>query len=565
MFSIIKSKLKNMTFLEYVFFFSVFAWGLFFEFADCIVSIILFIYLLYLYNKNKKLIFVSNIETISICVIVLFYAVSSLWAVDRGMAIWGFLKFLPVLLFLMCIIQLGNEIKTKLFRLVPYIGAIMTIISFVFMFIPVINKYFSTAGRISGFFQYPNVFALFLLLGTIILLTQKKLSIKNIILFVVLTVGIFATGSRTVFLIYAITLVIIAVFKKSKKLRITVFLILAVSLITTVLYVLLTDNFSSIGRYLTTSFSESTFIGRILYYIDAVPVILKNPFGLGYSGYYFIQNEIQTGVYSLKFIHNDFLQLLLDIGWIPVALFLAALAHSFFSKGSSLTNRLIMSVICIHCLFDYDLQFVSIFWILLLTMKTDGGKEFSVSQKAKPAVTLAVIILLPLCLYFGIATFADVYCDPLTALKIYPLNTTAQIKLLPLQSDVNKLDDVADDIIRRNNHVSLAYSAKALKAYSEGNIESFIQYKLLAIKKSPYSIEEYNDYCQKLVTAISLYEQNNDNDSADYCRQKLKQVPSKLEELRKKTSALAYMIDDKPCFELSKEYTVYINQNKIML
>ena len=66
-------------------------------------------------------------------------------------------------------------------------------------------------------------------------------------------------------------------------------------------------------RFTNISFGASTFLGRILYVQDALPLILKHPFGLGYYGYYFIQQSVQTGVYTVVNAHNELIQILLDV------------------------------------------------------------------------------------------------------------------------------------------------------------------------------------------------------------------------------------------------------------
>ena len=45
------------------------------------------------------------------------------------------------------------------------------------------------------------------------------------------------------------------------------------------------------GRFLTTSLHSSTLLGRLLYAQDALPVILRHPFGLGYRSYTYMQGS----------------------------------------------------------------------------------------------------------------------------------------------------------------------------------------------------------------------------------------------------------------------------------
>ena len=102
------------------------------------------------------------------------------------------------------------------------------------------------------------------------------------------------------------------------------------------------------------SLSNSTLIGRFLYWQDALPLVFTHPFGLGYMGYYYLQGSVQTGVYTTVFVHNDFLQLLLDFGWIPGIAAAAVFFRSLFSgkqdhtaEGGTGSDRL-------HSLFDFD-------------------------------------------------------------------------------------------------------------------------------------------------------------------------------------------------------------------
>ena len=136
------------------------------------------------------------------------------------------------------------------------------------------------------------------------------------------------------------------------------------------------------GRFLTISTQSSSLNGRLLYYFDALPVVLKNPFGLGYYGYYFSQGSFQTGVYSVVSIHNDILQFLLDIGWVPTILFVVAIVISVFSKRISYTQRLLLIVLIGHSLFDFDLQFVSMMFIIILCMDFEIGRitEFKINK-----------------------------------------------------------------------------------------------------------------------------------------------------------------------------------------
>lgn len=59
---------------------------------------------------------------------------------------------------------------------------------------------------------------------------------------------------------------------------------------------------------------------------DAFVMMIKQPFGIGYDGFFWKQGSVQTGVYNTKFVHNDFLQMGLEYGVV----FLVVVLYSLF-------------------------------------------------------------------------------------------------------------------------------------------------------------------------------------------------------------------------------------------
>ena len=208
----------------------------------------------------------------------------------------------------------------------------------------------------AGFFEYPNTFALFLLLGLIVLGTAEKLHLRDLFLATVLLFGLFKTGSRTVFFLLLCCALCIGIFRKNKKLRIAVAILTGAAVVLSLTVAFLTDNMQTVGRYLTSSLSSSTLLGRLLYYKDALPIILHHPFGLGYKGYYYMHPSFQTGVYSVLYVHNDFLQLLLDVGWLPAGLMGIAVSKAFLQRGASLRTRLLLFALVAESMVFFDLK-----------------------------------------------------------------------------------------------------------------------------------------------------------------------------------------------------------------
>ena len=110
---------------------SMFLFGGYYEFTSCIVAIVLIITFLIKVKENKKIqIRVTDIN-IFIIIFSFTYLVSILYAVDKGMAFLGFLKFSVLLIFIITLMQFESGEVKDIQRCIPYIAASMTIITFI--------------------------------------------------------------------------------------------------------------------------------------------------------------------------------------------------------------------------------------------------------------------------------------------------------------------------------------------------------------------------------------------------------------------------------------------------
>lgn len=527
-----------------------FLYGGFHEWVSCLYSLALIGILLWGAQREGGLRLQKHLTFFAVLTLACFYGVSAFWAVDRGMAIVGFFKFLPLPLFALALMQIGAQERREILDAAPISGGVMVALSLVLWLIPACRDALYVNGRMGGFFQYPNTFALFLLVGLILLAGREKWKLAEWLCLPLLLAGIALSGSRTVFFLTAAVVFALCFFLKGKK-RWALCLLLAAMVAGTSLYVALTGNVAGIGRYLTSSLGSSTFLGRFLYYKDVLPVVLKHPFGLGYLGYYYQQGSFQTGVYTVQHVHNDFLQILVDVGWIPAALFVAALVLGFLRRKGFI-DRLLLAAIVAHCMFDFDLQFVSLWFLLLLALDWEGGKGRMLGKKMLWRTAGAVAA--SLCLWQGIALGLYRFGKNEAAVKVYPGCTGAWISLLSQAGDAEEMERVADEILSRNQSVSLAYSAKARAAYANGDFERMIAYKRQAIAHAKYEMEEYLDYFDMLYVGIQLYLKNGDVESAEFCRQRLMEIPDMLQEVSDGTDELAWKIRDKPDLALPEEY-----------
>jgi len=541
-----KNKWKQFTFPDILLLLSLVLVGGFHEFIACGLSVVLAARLIWVIHKKKCITLYKSSLGLAVGGMCLFGLLGCLWAVDRGMAFIGFLKLLPVGLFLLCLWQ--EEKTGQVLDALPYLGAAMALISTIGMQIPGLKTWFSVADRLAGFFQYPNTFALFLLVCQLLLLKKQGKKWWDYLVMLAVIAGLLYTGSRTVFVVAAIAnaAMLFAISKKKGR----VILILAGAAVCIGVAVLAFSGNPVIGRYLRFSLTESTLVGRILYVFDALPLILKHPFGMGYMGYYYTQQSVQTGVYSVAYIHNDFLQLILDLGWIPGILVLIWLVRFFLKKEVALSGKIIVGALCLHSLFDFDMQFTAMLFLLVLLTDTQG-KQITV-KKALPwklGAGAAAVITLYMCLtlalgHFGALTLSD---------ALYPFHTRIKLTMLEQEEDLQKANRLADEILETNTAYYAPYTIKAGYAYSQGDLGAMIQYQRQVFERNPFEYEQYVLYAQRLIIGASQYQKLGDMNSANYCAQELLQIPKQLEANKKRLSTFGEKIVDQPVTELPQE------------
>lgn len=536
--------------------------GLYYEWMSGLACIFLIGYLWYCVRNTGSIRIFRSLSMLTYVLLPVVYGVSVFWAVDSGMALMGMLKFLPIPLFAAAAGQLEREQRKGLLDYIPVSGAVMTVLSWGLSLIPGADTFFIVNHRLAGFFQYPNTFALYLLVGMNVLLTgesrgiilEKKQWVKMFVNLLILLAGIVLTGSRTGFVLLVVNILCYYFILKDRRVRMGLAGVLILLAASVGIYVLVTGNTSSVGRYLTASLSSSTFLGRLLYFKDALPVIARRPFGLGYMGYFFSQGSFQTGVYSVMNVHNELLQFLLDIGWIPTGLMIWTAARGFLRGG--LREKMIIAVIVLHSMMDFHLQFIAIFFILsaAVDLEEKNGKEFA--KKGAFMAGTAAVVCVSLCL----ATSSALYYLKMypASVLVYPGNTSAWMELLTEQEDAESMDETADRILELNAANPLANNAKARAAYSKGDFQSVISYKKQALEYYRYSLEEYLDYFDMLYVGYQLYLENGDADSAAICARCMQEIPVMLKEVEEETDSLAYKISDKPELKLPNEYALIL-------
>lgn len=523
--------------------------GLYYEWGCALSSVLLFALLVW-YGRHRTIRIPMHLTGLAVAVIVLSYGISALWAVDGGLALWGIVKMLPAAFFALACFQLGQEGRRALLGDLPLLGAGMTALSFALQWIPALADAFSIAGRLGGFFQYPNTFACFLLLGLAVLLFERSESRWDFLCCAVLAVGLLLARSRTVLVLAVILLVAALLLRREKRTGLLVSAAALSAAVIVALALLLRKGDAA------AAISTTTLLGRLVYWKDALGVILRHPFGIGHLGYYLTQGSFQTAVYSVRWVHNAVLQLALDVGWIPTGLLCAAVLRTILSKRTGAVERAVLAALAAHSLMDFDLQFTSMWFVLLLCLDWDG-KAITLKRPGKRALTAAGGMVCALSVWIGAAAAFSYSGNTASALKLYPWDTFSAAAQLTQIDAAAGMQSAADAILRRDTALAIAWDAKARSAFSQGDVAAMMEAKQHAIACARYSLEEYTDYFEMLAAAAALYQQAGDDYSVRRCLNEIASLQTMLDALKAETDPLAWRFPEQPELTMPPEYQEY--------
>ena len=476
----------------------------------------------------------------------------SFWAIDPAENFTGIFRGAVLLLWMYECSLMAEEQKERLFSLIPYLGSGMTVFGGCSLLSDKTAAFFWQARRLGGLFQYPNTYALFLIAGIIILVQRaakgyrnKKEKCGGIANLILLLLGILLSGSRSMLLL----LFAWGIYKalRVKKLRLPVVISgLALALVAGG-YVLLFQDKQNVGRVFTLLESNSTLYGRLLYYADACEMICVKPFGLGYMGYHYLQPAVQSGVYTTRFVHNDWLQLLLDYGVVGGVIGGVYVVWQLVKGRQSAWNKELATVILLASFADFHLQYMVMMMLLLLCFDMGSEKEaLKKKQKAENLIFLGG--LLAVFVYFAVPFLAQYTGNSKTAVTFLESYTPAQVSVMSTCTDKEEAVALADKILEHNPFVLEARQVKVYGAMMDGDSDGIIQNMDAALQISKYDTELYKQYDLMLAELVSRNREAGLFEGADKLESFRKTLPGRLSGMEETTHPLAFKIRDIPTF-----------------
>ena len=397
-----------------------------YDFTMAIYGCIFAIGIIIVISQKRKILLPANITGIGLVLILVCSLISVFIAVDHGIAFIGFLRCLVIVEFWLLWCNISKQKRESVWDILPDLLALITLASIVLYFIPAERKYLYSAKRLGGVLQYSNTYAVLLLVGFIVLIYREEKKKIDYMEGIILIAGILMTGSRSVFVLMLVSICFLLL---KKKIPLKYFGIGITGAVAVLIILQLLMNLD-IARLLKMTINSSTLNGRILYWYDGIRQLVKNPFGLGYMGYFFKQPEFQTGNYVTRYVHNDFLQMGLDNGIISLIVFVVIVLGGAFSKNICCRNRLVLIVLALHSFFDFDLQYGFMLCILLMTLDTESKKVC----ECKKAYGYGVAsVMMAISVYFSLALGFEYFGKSQAALTLYPADTFALQTILNWQ------------------------------------------------------------------------------------------------------------------------------------
>ncbi|MCL1816295.1 MAG: O-antigen ligase family protein [Clostridiales bacterium] len=487
------------------------------------------------------------------CLLGLGYFFSVFAAVDRGIALLGFFRIFAIFAFVLLLYQRSYAFeKANIWEVIPLSGAFSVVLALLDMGLSLFTHklLFFQNGRLGCVMGYANTYALWLLLGLLILAFRDKPNKLDYCLFALNICGILLTISRSMFLLTAVFLVLLFLLRKSARrmiLSASLFSLLAGLLMSAALGV---GEWSRIAQLPN---QAGEWLSRLVYYRDALSQIILHPWGRGYLGYWYTQPIWQTAFYEVRFVHSSLLQYALDIGITPALILLGLGVFIVIRRKTPLMEKLILLLILGHSLIDIDLEFLVLIFIVCLCIKPDQPAAI---PSRLPAMIL-LLLTLPLA-YLSVAAFDAERREGGLAINMYPAYTEAWEKQLMIAPTLDQAAIYAQRLLEGNPYNFVAIDTLARVCYRDNNFELAAILKLKSLDINRMFAEDYLELLDICAAGYNNELNSGNEQGVAYFRQILLSIPQRIQAVRDSLNADAYKLNHTPQLEIPDAASDYI-------
>lgn len=515
---------------------------------DCTVLLfgaVLVILLLFSVRQSGSLRLPAGPEALCLYALLLFHLAALPFAVSRGMALTGALRIGVWILFFLYAFTYTPEERQDILTVTAWFGALLSLLSSALFLWQRATGFQDPNGRADGPFDYANTWALFQLVCLLLLLLRRNRKSRDLAAMAILLLGIWLSGSRGTFLL----LLALAVFlglrslileRRARPVLVGLGLLLAAGILANLI-----GGGMVLDRLAALSPSSSSLNGRLLSWLDGLTLLKVHPMGIGRGGYLYLQPLVQTGPYTLRHIHNEYLQAALDGGLLSGLLLAGLVLCLILRKGIPFRERLVMIAIAAHAVIDFDLQYTAVAFILLLCGAGGKSRDLPVTRR------------LPLRL--GGMALALVLCWGATGYGLSLLGRDrAAARLLPgdlelaenalLSSDTpEEAETAARRILASTDLSMIAWDWAAGKAAGEDRPMEAVHARYQYLLLNPYRGEVY----EEMTSMLEALWPDASPGERDTLRETAEDVTDRLKEVEARTRPSAYRMAEPPDFSFA--------------
>lgn len=363
--------------------------GYFYEYEYMIMGSILWTVLLIRMMRKDPFPQLSSFH-VFLTLLAAMYGASILYAADREQAISEAIKISGLLPLAFIATTLSWKSFEQLPRVWIWCGTILTAIGVIFQL--------DRNGRLESTIEYANALAIFLLIALLAAVIQFVQSGKNpaLIASSIIAAGLLLTMSRSVWVLWVGAMIAcILMFREVRKPAVWTRLLLGQAGGFLIAALARRDPLFFWQRVKSIQPETSELQIRLVYWKDSLSLLSDHWLGgTGGGGWSMLQPLYRSKDYFVRYVHNHFLQISLDIGIIGLVLFLIwvivfyAQCWRLLSSWKMNADRvnsvksavLFVTVLLLHAGFDFDFSFPLLFGLLVFLIAVPFNKEL----EAKP-------------------------------------------------------------------------------------------------------------------------------------------------------------------------------------
>lgn|GEM_PF-1566331 len=370
-----------------------------------------------------------------------------------------------------------------------------------------------TVGRLHSTIQYANTTALLMLIGLLYSIHRffsKKRPIE-LCFGAVFAIALFLTGSRTTLLIALITCAIYVSIVTENRWKLVSLGVMGIAIITIICMSIFTDI-----RIFRISLFTSTMIERLITFQDALEMLRGRwLLGIGAGNWQVWQLRFQSAPYFVRFIHNYYLQLLLDGGLLAPILFCAAICPSIYrGLRQKSVHSVVLLAFMLHAFLDIAPVFPAVATVAMFSLSelSAGGKTLDIGVFR----LVALAPLLTLFVLWGSEIFSTSAAVQLsrgdlvaskqsskTALAFNPLNTNLYFQMARATSDNSLRHELIRMAFEENSNDLQALTALVQIELINGNYECALELSLRLVEANKHSEQNRNLRREAAVLAYS--------------------------------------------------------------